>query len=228
MPRSRRGRAADMVMAWDERAGALWRTDHGGPPPLRRATRAPGRGALAQQLLGWSSFSRIGRAGLGVRAAHGASRELQRDQDLGGDPGGPASCRPRHSAGRRGVRDRVSRGQQKLLAAILLLAQIKLFPKDSRAQPTLLLDDPAAELDGEHLRMLLDEVREQPVQLIVTTLQAGSAELAGFGTPGRRFEIDGGSCGRCNCSTWNIRRAAAPGRRGVLGKWVDIRPVPPP
>jgi DNA replication and repair protein RecF len=87
------------------------------------------------------------------------------------------------------VRDRVSRGQQKLLAAVLLLAQIKLFPQDSRARPTLLLDDPAAELDGVHLRTLLDEVRSQPLQLVVTTLQATGAELGAFGAPGRRFEI---------------------------------------
>src|SRR5208283_714119 len=45
------------------------------------------------------------------------------------------------------VKDRISRGQQKLLAAALLIAQIKLLPKDAHAQPSLLLDDPAAELD---------------------------------------------------------------------------------
>ena len=45
------------------------------------------------------------------------------------------------------VKDRISRGQQKLLAAALLIAQIKLFPEGSPVQPTLLLDDPAAELD---------------------------------------------------------------------------------
>ena len=79
-----------------------------------------------------------------------------------------------------------------MLAAVLLLSQIKLFPEDSRVQPTLLLDDPAAELDSVHLRTLLDEVRSQPLQLVVTTLQATETELAVFGAPGRRFEIEGG------------------------------------
>ncbi len=73
-----------------------------------------------------------------------------------------------------------------------MLSQIKLFPTNSRAQPTLLLDDPAAELDSEHLTALLDEVRSQPLQLVVTTLQATSAELGVFGAPGRRFEVVAG------------------------------------
>jgi DNA replication and repair protein RecF len=49
------------------------------------------------------------------------------------------------------VKDRISRGQQKLLASALLIAQLKLFPEDSPVRPCLLLDDPAAELDDNRL-----------------------------------------------------------------------------
>jgi DNA replication and repair protein RecF len=87
------------------------------------------------------------------------------------------------------VKDRISRGQQKLLAAALLMAQIKLFPEGSPVQPTLLLDDPAAELDDEHLSSLIREVSTQSVQLIVTTLHG---EFPAFGKPGRRFIMTGG------------------------------------
>lgn len=87
------------------------------------------------------------------------------------------------------AKDHISRGQQKLLAAALLIGQIKLFPADSPISPSLLLDDPAAELDREHLRQLIDEVSLQPNQLVVTTLQEGFSE---FGTPGRRYRIAGG------------------------------------
>jgi DNA replication and repair protein RecF len=87
------------------------------------------------------------------------------------------------------VKDRISRGQQKLLAAALLIAQIKLFPDGSPAQPTLLLDDPAAELDDERLGSLIGEVSSQSVQLIVTTLHG---EFPAFGKPGRRYTISGG------------------------------------
>jgi DNA replication and repair protein RecF len=87
------------------------------------------------------------------------------------------------------VKDRISRGQQKLLAAALLIAQIKLFPEGSPVQPSLLLDDPAAELDDERLGGLIREVSSQSVQLIVTTLHG---EFSAFGEPGRRFKMSGG------------------------------------
>jgi DNA replication and repair protein RecF len=87
------------------------------------------------------------------------------------------------------VKDRISRGQQKLLAAALLIAQIKLFPEGSPVQPTLLLDDPAAELDDERLANLIREVSSQAVQLIVTTLHG---EFRAFGEPGKRYQMRSG------------------------------------
>jgi len=84
------------------------------------------------------------------------------------------------------AKDHVSRGQQKLLAAALLIAQIKLFPNDAEIRPTLLLDDPAAELDQERLGALIHEIANPGHQLIVTSLQP---EFAAFGVPGRRFLI---------------------------------------
>jgi DNA replication and repair protein RecF len=87
------------------------------------------------------------------------------------------------------ARDHVSRGQQKLLAAALLIAQLKLFPAQAVVQPSLLLDDPAAELDDRRLMQLIQEVSAQTSQLIVTTLHA---EFAAFGVPGRRLQIADG------------------------------------
>jgi DNA replication and repair protein RecF len=87
------------------------------------------------------------------------------------------------------VKDRISRGQQKLLAATLLMAQLKLFPEGGAVQPSLLLDDPAAELDDERLGSLISEVSGHAVQLIVTTLHG---EFPAFGQPGRRFGVAAG------------------------------------
>jgi DNA replication and repair protein RecF len=129
-------------------------------------------------------------AGADLRTA--LERSFAKDQDLAATQVGPHRADLMIRLEGSAVRDRVSRGQQKLLAAVLLLSQIKLFPQDSRARPTLLLDDPAAELDGAHLRGLLDEVRSQPLQLVVTTLQAADTQLEVFGMPGKRFEIEGG------------------------------------
>jgi DNA replication and repair protein RecF len=88
------------------------------------------------------------------------------------------------------VKDRISRGQQKLLAAALLIAQLKLFPGDAAVQPSLLLDDPAAELDDDRLAGLIREVASHSVQLVVTTLHS---EFSAFGAPGRRFRVARGS-----------------------------------
>jgi DNA replication and repair protein RecF len=88
------------------------------------------------------------------------------------------------------VKDRISRGQQKLLAAALLIAQLKLFPEEAAVQPSLLLDDPAAELDDDRLAGLIREVTSHSVQLIVTTLHS---EFSAFGAPGRRFRVEAGS-----------------------------------
>jgi DNA replication and repair protein RecF len=91
-----------------------------------------------------------------------------------------------------GVKDRISRGQQKLLAASLLIAQLKLFPEDASIQPSLLLDDPAAELDDDRLAGLIREVSAHSVQLIVTTLHA---EFSAFGSPGLKLRMEGGRVG---------------------------------
>jgi DNA replication and repair protein RecF len=88
------------------------------------------------------------------------------------------------------VKDRISRGQQKLLAAALLIAQLKLFPEGAPVQPSLLLDDPAAELDDDRLAGLIREVATHSVQLVVTTLHS---EFSAFGAPGRRFRVEEGN-----------------------------------
>jgi DNA replication and repair protein RecF len=111
------------------------------------------------------------------------------DQDTGATQIGPHRADLAIRLDGTAVKDRVSRGQQKLLAAALLIAQIKLFPEASPVQPSLLLDDPAAELDDERLGGLIQEVLSQSVQLIVTTLHG---EFPAFGQPGRRFKMSGG------------------------------------
>lgn len=89
------------------------------------------------------------------------------------------------------ARDRVSRGQQKLLAAALILAQIKvqaLFHPIIRT--CLLLDDPAAELDVDKLGKLLVVIAELPAQLVASSVTA--AGLHGIEI-GRTFHVKQGS-----------------------------------
>lgn len=79
----------------------------------------------------------------------------------------------------RPAKDHVSRGQQKLVAAGLMLAQLELQEQEKPGRSALLLDDPAAELDGENLMRLMSLVRGVPAQLWVTSLKPEIAELVG-------------------------------------------------
>lgn len=74
------------------------------------------------------------------------------------------------------VRESASRGQQKLIAASLLTGQVRLAAESAGARITLLVDDPAAELDRDALGRLLDVLRTLDAQLILTAL--GPAHLA--------------------------------------------------
>jgi DNA replication and repair protein RecF len=151
---------------------------------------APQAAALARALLGME-------LSLGYRPGWGQDHSLfdalqeslASDQQNGTTQVGPHRAELSVRLNDQGVKDRVSRGQQKLLAAALLMAQLKLFPGDTALRPSLLLDDPAAELDNQRLRSLIGEVSAQSVQLIVTTLHP---EFSEFGTPGLHYRIDGG------------------------------------
>lgn len=70
----------------------------------------------------------------------------------------------------RGVREEVSRGQQKLVAAALILAQIRVFARGRADGGLLLVDDPAAELDREALAGLMSVLDDLPAQLVMTGL----------------------------------------------------------
>jgi DNA replication and repair protein RecF len=93
------------------------------------------------------------------------------------------------------ARDRVSRGQQKLTAAALLLGQLRCDAELGSRVAVLLVDDPAAELDSGSLGRLLDEVLELPAQLVLTALDPGHPVLARL-PAGPRFHVEHGSVTR--------------------------------
>lgn len=68
------------------------------------------------------------------------------------------------------ARDRISRGQQKVLASAFVLAQLLAAVPHLHRRPCLLLDDPAAELDVDSLGKILRAIENAPAQLVVTSL----------------------------------------------------------
>jgi DNA replication and repair protein RecF len=89
----------------------------------------------------------------------------------------------------RAAKTQVSRGQQKLLAAGLVLAQTRLLATLNGDQVVLLVDDPAAELDKRSLSRLMEQVRDLPGQLIVTAIDP---DLPGLPAAGSVFHVERG------------------------------------
>jgi DNA replication and repair protein RecF len=151
---------------------------------------SPSAEAIGRNLLGMELSLSYRNGWLkGQSLADALEQSWSHDLEMGATQVGPHRAELGIRLDGAAVKDRISRGQQKLLAAALLIAQIKLFPEGSPVQPTLLLDDPAAELDDERLGNLIAEVSSQAVQLIVTTLHG---EFSAFGQPGRRYTMNRG------------------------------------
>jgi DNA replication and repair protein RecF len=91
--------------------------------------------------------------------------------------------------GRVAARDRISRGQQKMLASAFVLASVAVAGSTHASPTCLLLDDPAAELDVDNLGKLLSALRSVRAQLIVTAVT--DAGLNGLPI-GRRFHVEQG------------------------------------
>lgn len=118
---------------------------------------------------------------------------LERDQGRGSTLAGPQRADVQLRVQGRPAREVLSRGQQKLVAASMVLALLQRLRKESPVPPTLLLDDPAAELDSTRLGALVDLVKELRCQLIVTSLHA---DLGNFGIPERLFHVEHGAVNR--------------------------------
>jgi DNA replication and repair protein RecF len=116
-----------------------------------------------------------------------ASRE--RDRRAGMTQVGPHRADLVISVDEHKARGWVSRGQQKLVAASMVLGQAALLGQRWGGRGVLLVDDPAAELDRERCERLLALVAELPFQVFLTALEAGS--LPGL-TAERTFHVEQG------------------------------------
>jgi DNA replication and repair protein RecF len=93
-----------------------------------------------------------------------------RDRLLGTTEVGPHRADLLLHLEQRRVQDEASRGQQKLTAAALVLAQVAVGGADGTTHDVLLVDDPAAELDAGSLERLLAVLTDLPAQLVLTGL----------------------------------------------------------
>ena len=152
---------------------------------LRRSLEGLGEAMLGLPLEvnyrpGWRSDSTLQGA---------LQQSRQRDRQAGATQVGPHRAELEIRMGDRGVREEISRGQQKLAAAALVLAQIRVLAGAQGHGGTLLLDDPAAELDESALGALLAVLEKLPAQRIITGLT--KASLAGS-QPSSMFHVEQG------------------------------------
>ena len=160
---SRRGLLQQLQPYWEEAVSAL-----------------TGLEVQLHYLRGWSADRSLTEA-LETSRVRDATRQLTHSGPHRADVSMRLSGRP--------AREVLSRGQQKLVAVAMTLAQLRLLQNLTGTTPTLLLDDPAAELDGQRLRLFIGEVKQLRAQLIVTSL---TSESRLFGTPERTFHVDHG------------------------------------
>jgi DNA replication and repair protein RecF len=116
-----------------------------------------------------------------------------RDRERGATTAGPHRAEVLLRLKGRSARETASRGQQKLIAVAMIVAQLKLLKAELGTQAVLLLDDPAAELDAENLGLLFDELASLKCQMIATSL---SPEITLFQAPKALFHVEQGRVNR--------------------------------
>jgi DNA replication and repair protein RecF len=124
-----------------------------------------------------------------VTVAECLSEHAPRDRERGLTTQGPHHFDVDLRIEGRAVRDTVSRGQQKLLGAAMALSMARLLSSRATGAPVLLLDDPAAELDGAHTQALLVAAEALDGQRIVTALRS---EGSLTGPPDALFHVERG------------------------------------
>jgi DNA replication and repair protein RecF len=129
---------------------------------------------LAQDLA--VAYQRGWNRELGFAEALAAS--LERDIATGYTQVGPHRADMGMRLNGAAVRDAASRGQQKLVVASLVLAQISVANAAPGRRGTLLVDDPAAEPDRPAVERLLQELWALDTQLVLTGLSREALEPA--------------------------------------------------
>lgn len=133
------------------------------------------------------TYSQGWKEGLSFSDALQQSRE--RDRILQATQVGPHRADLKFRIDGSGAKHRLSRGQQKLLGAVLVIAQTHFVAEALDRNVVLLVDDPAAELDSEHQAHLYRLLQEVPAQLFITSLNPDDAAI---NKGGKSFCIDAG------------------------------------
>ena len=90
------------------------------------------------------------------------------------------------------VKSTASRGQQKLIAFVLVLSQLALFEAKNNESALLMIDDLASELDLEHQESFLNIIQSLNHQIILTAINPKLINLSGWDQNGKMFHVKQG------------------------------------
>lgn len=135
-------------------------------PVRQRITQLLDEGDWSFDLLsGWSSE-------LSLR--DDLERHRERDRRMGLTQGGPHRAELRIRAGKQAIRHRISRGQQKLVLAAMLISQCEQIRTEAGVAPILLIDDFTAELADRYQSALFQELKTYPGQVFLSAFERTS------------------------------------------------------
>ena len=154
-------------------------------------------GATVAALLGEIEWSlELSRGWIAGKALDTALAEhYEQDRRAGKTVAGPHRAELKLKLAGRSAKRQVSRGQQKLLIAALLLAQARLVRERSGLCPILLVDDFPAELGAPFQQALLAALLDYPGQSFVTSIERTPAleTAAGNAPKNAVFHVEHGS-----------------------------------
>ncbi|OOY52712.1 hypothetical protein BOW16_04415 [Solemya velum gill symbiont] len=99
------------------------------------------------------------------------NNKLSLDQERGFTSVGPHRCDLKITNNNRSIKDTLSRGQQKVVAIALIVAQVVYISSVSQKRPVLLIDDIPSELDSKHLQSLISFLDRVDAQKVITSVQ---------------------------------------------------------
>ncbi|WP_446831102.1 DNA replication/repair protein RecF [Candidatus Foliamicus sp.] len=163
--------AAGVVTAWDKQFCAEAEAMEGQRRAIAERLRPRFR-RIAEQLLGLRVDWNYLRGWPRDRTLREALREsLDGDRKLGMTRLGPQRADIALRLESERARYVASRGQQKLLAAAMILAAAELLVEAGVAKPVVLADEPLVELDAEHANRLLQAMTGVQAQLFITAVE---------------------------------------------------------
>lgn len=123
--------------------------------------------------------------------AESLERDRERDRRRAVTHSGPHRADLRLLLGGNPAGDFASRGQQKALAAALVIGQVTLFPADAPARPVVLIDDLPSELDAVRRDRVLARLHALGGQLWVTAIDETQLAVEA-GASLARFHVERG------------------------------------